>query len=465
MKKLLLHVVDNEQRDLAVRLNLALQLSLHGYQSILVKGSSLSYLIQSTENCIVLGRLSANIPSLKELNKIHAASTSVFYFHDEGAFHSDLNYNEFVSKNQALPFISHDAIKKIFFWGNHQLKIAKTLISSHESKLCLAGSARFDFVQSKTFLTPGNKKSITSILIATKGGSIFPSSNHAHPLGKRMRNILSLVIKDKNYLERTLFGRWKKSAIDAVCFVDLITELSREFPDISITVRPHPSEDPFAYNTAFSENYNVTVQPEGDIFSLMQSHSLLIGCDCTTGIEGILVGKPYINYRPLESRLLDQYAPRFLDKIGLVIERKRDVIDAIFSLNQNPENYNELINKQYSDISFLSDVVANLPNGSSQAVPFFEVIGQYLNSYCSTHPQKSTFSRTLFLMLLMRVFIVDCLRMRNVLKNPVLWRISASSLRAFKHQVAQFNESSPSCSVKFNKASVIITPHSYLPFQ
>ena len=332
----MLHVVDNEQRDFEVRLNLALRLSLHGYKSILIKGSALSSIIKASKNCIVLGRLSANVPSLGELDTIHASSSSVFYFHDEGGFYNDLTYAQSVSRLHALPFLSHPVIQKVFFWGIHQLEIAKTLISSHHSKLCLAGSPRFDLYSSQNIHNVSTKSSLNSILIATRGGSIHPSPNHAHPLGKRIRAILSPDFIDQSVLERTLFGKWKKSAIDAVCLVDLISEISINFPNIPITIRPHPSEDPLAYRTIFGSNPNISVQPDGDITTLIENHSLLIGCDCTTGLEAILSRKLYINYRPIESRVHDQFKPRFLDKIGIVYEQKQDVINAIESFVKNP---------------------------------------------------------------------------------------------------------------------------------
>ena len=458
MKKILLHVVDNEQRDLEVRLNLALQLSVHGYQSILIRGAALSGFIRSSRNCIILGRLSANIPSQKELDGILKTSSSVFYFHDEGGFYNDLTYNQSVSRLHALPFISHPAIVKVLFWGNHQLQIAQSMVSSHQSKLCVAGSPRFDLFSPKPIQTISEVSPITSILIATRGGSIFPSPNHAKPLGQRIRSILSLDFKDSDLLERTLFGKWQKSGIDAVCVVNLISEISRAFPHLPLTVRPHPSEDPGPYIAAFANYSNIVVQPEGDISSLIEKHSLLIGCDCTTGAEAILSNKLYVNYRPVESRMHDKYKPRFLDKVGIIAETKEDVVALISSLLQEPMSFSKQLQVLRQNLSCLSTAVENLPIKDKNVVSFCDSIVPFLDQYCAENPQPSSFSRFLIILFYIRVFARDVLKFRRFWRNPVFWRLNSSRLRQIKQQVAHFCHHSFACSAKVNRSSIVITP-------
>lgn len=468
MKKLIFHVVDNEQRDLNVRLDLALHLSLHGYQSIIFKGSALAGFIRSSHNCIVLGRLSANIPSQKELDSIAKASSSVFYFHDEGGFYNDLTYNQSVSRLHALPFLDHPAIAKVLFWGNHQLQIAKSMISSHQSKLSVTGSARFDMfsstsiqstsiqstsIQSTSILFP-----ISSILIATRGGAIFPSLSHATPLGQRIRTILSLDFKDNDLLERTLFGKWKKYGIDAVCVVDLISEISRTFPHLSVTVRPHPSEDPKPYMMAFEDYSNITVQSEGDIIPLIDKHSLLIGCDCTTGIEAILSDKLYINYRPVESRAHDQYRPRFLDKVGIIAETKDEVVDLIYSLLEDPMAYSKKHMTLSQNLSHLSTVVANLPLENAPVVSFCDSIVSLLEDYCAGNLSPSSLSRLSLISFYVKIFIKDVLRLRPFWRNSVFLRLPFFRLSQIKQKVADFNHHSSVCSVQIHRSSIIVTP-------
>lgn len=80
----------------------------------------------------------------------------------------------------------------------------------------------------------------------------------------------------------------------------LIPQVARAFPERTIVVRPHPSE-----NMAFWRDYldglgNVHVNADGNVVPWLLGASVLIHNSCTTGIESYVLDRPAIAYVPDE---------------------------------------------------------------------------------------------------------------------------------------------------------------------
>ncbi len=89
--------------------------------------------------------------------------------------------------------------------------------------------------------------------------------------------------------------RLKQGVFDA--FQKMIPELEREFPHLTIVVRPHPTENPGVYQRIAASCRRVHVTNSGNIVPWLMATRSVIHNGCTTGLEATIMGVPAVSYR------------------------------------------------------------------------------------------------------------------------------------------------------------------------
>jgi surface carbohydrate biosynthesis protein len=80
-------------------------------------------------------------------------------------------------------------------------------------------------------------------------------------------------------------------------FQQLIPELERAFPDYTIVVRPHPTENQEVYHQIAAQCERVRVTNEGNVVPWLMAARVLIHNGCTTGVEAYVMKVPSVSYR------------------------------------------------------------------------------------------------------------------------------------------------------------------------
>jgi hypothetical protein len=80
-------------------------------------------------------------------------------------------------------------------------------------------------------------------------------------------------------------------------FQQLIPELERTFPDFTIVVRPHPTENHEVYHEIAGRCQRVRVEHAGNVISWLLATKALVHNSCTTGLEAYALGVPALSYR------------------------------------------------------------------------------------------------------------------------------------------------------------------------
>lgn len=127
--------------------------------------------------------------------------------------------------------------------------------------------------------------------------------------------------------ERLSFiGYWAHTTAILTHFVKLVFRLSIERPDLTVIVRPHPTEDMDFYRDAFVHLPNVKVIYDGPVSPWILASRAMIHDGCTTGVEGFLLGTPTINFKAIEDPKHDLFLP---NRLGWRCETEADVLAAI----------------------------------------------------------------------------------------------------------------------------------------
>jgi surface carbohydrate biosynthesis protein len=80
-------------------------------------------------------------------------------------------------------------------------------------------------------------------------------------------------------------------------FQAMIPALDKAFPDYTIVVRPHPTENQKIYHDIASRCRRVEVTNEGNVVPWLLATKALVHNSCTTGVEAYVMGVPAITYR------------------------------------------------------------------------------------------------------------------------------------------------------------------------
>jgi surface carbohydrate biosynthesis protein len=124
----------------------------------------------------------------------------------------------------------------------------------------------------------------------------------------------------------------KQAIFDA--FKDLIPRLNRAFPDHTLVVRPHPTENQDIYKQIAERCNGVVVTNAGNVVPWLMATKAVIHNGCTTGVEAFVMGVPAISYRP---RINETYDHGFYRLPNLVsyqcfnFEELRDTLEDILS--------------------------------------------------------------------------------------------------------------------------------------
>jgi surface carbohydrate biosynthesis protein len=80
-------------------------------------------------------------------------------------------------------------------------------------------------------------------------------------------------------------------------FQKMIPDLEKAFPELTIVVRPHPTENQEVYHRIAAQCERVRVTNEGNVVPWLMATRVLLHNGCTTGVEAYAMGVPSISYR------------------------------------------------------------------------------------------------------------------------------------------------------------------------
>ena len=91
-------------------------------------------------------------------------------------------------------------------------------------------------------------------------------------------------------------GLWNHKQAILEDFKQLIPALEQAFPDFTIVVRPHPSENDKIYHDIAAKSDRIVVTNEGNVIPWLLAAKTMVHNGCTTGLEAYVLGVPAISY-------------------------------------------------------------------------------------------------------------------------------------------------------------------------
>ncbi len=283
--------VEIKVREIPAKILLAAVAARNGYKVILGRKAEISKYINSFPAGIFLG-FGAQKNFTKEYSNLKKNGFAVAIMDEEGL----VTFSDDIYKRLRLSDDTLNESALFLAWGKKQSNI----LNQAPCPVYETGNVRFDILRPEfRHLLEKEVQSINerfgkTILI----NSSFGSCNHFD--GKER---YFTALKEKKIIQNKEDAKFYKRYFELKenvfrAYMEAIPEIAKEFPDHTIIVRPHPSEDYDAWKDAARGADNVVIVHEGSI------HPWLIACDavihhfCTTALEAFVSDTASIGYRP-----------------------------------------------------------------------------------------------------------------------------------------------------------------------
>lgn len=298
--KWLIIPVEVKDREFESRLLLALYAIKNGYKVIFGdQREVLKNLNQLPRGIYFDKSISKNKTELlKEINKKGFILTCI----DEEGY--PYNMESFIYWKQRVSAETLDLTELFFTWGEEEKDAILNRFTPYKEKIVATGNPRIDLWTS--FQNIYSEKA--GEYRKRYGKYILMPSN----FGANHINGLEFLIKqgwDYGFLETEEeekayrdFLEMDKKVFEH--FAQLLEKIASNFPDYTVILRPHPSEDINIWQEKAKHLKNVVVIYEGTVTPWILGCDLLIHSSCTTGLEAFLMGKPIVSFLPLgESKI------------------------------------------------------------------------------------------------------------------------------------------------------------------
>jgi surface carbohydrate biosynthesis protein len=308
-KPLLLIPVENQVRELDAKLLLACAVAKRGLSSVIGPRRQVEFQITSFPRSIFLSKDlgSGNGRLFKILDKLGHISVA---WDEEGLIHQppEIYFKERFAAN-AVKYVSH-----LFAWGSKNAELWHKFPELPDGKpIHITGNPRGDMLRAE--MRPIFEEEVKKIQQVYKDFILINTNFGAINAFNPVQNLILPEREDgkEPELGRTAKGMEKDYAkkyelhIHSI-FEDikqLIVDLDKTFPEITIVVRPHPDEDPQVYHEIASRCHNVQVTNEGNVLPWLIATKAIIHNGCTTGVEAYAMGVPVIAYRATADDFFD----------------------------------------------------------------------------------------------------------------------------------------------------------------
>ena len=110
-------------------------------------------------------------------------------------------------------------------------------------------------------------------------------------------------------------------------FLEMVPAVAKRFPETTLVVRPHPSENAQAWKDVTVDCPNVRVVHAGNVAAWLQAARVTVHNGCTTAVESFLLDRTALAYQPVTSVAYDHPLPNDLSVQAASLDSLCDRID------------------------------------------------------------------------------------------------------------------------------------------
>ncbi|MBW1980798.1 MAG: hypothetical protein JRJ12_06215 [Deltaproteobacteria bacterium] len=308
-KTALLIPVENQVRELDAKLLLACVAARRGMQSVIGFKRDIEFGIASFPPSIFLAK-SLRIGKRKIFPLSRRLGHKIVAWDEEALVHlpADIYYSRRLSA-RGMKYVSH-----LFAWGDDNAELWRRYPAlPGATRIHVTGNPRGDLLRRdmRIFYQEEAARIRQSygqfILVNTNFNHVnafYPAQNLFQPIkrsgeepefGQAARGMPRKYAEGLRDHKQTIFEHFQR----------LIPVLDESFPEYTIVVRPHPTENQKIYQEIAARCRRVRVTNQGNVVPWLLATCALIHNGCTTGVEAYAMRVPSISYMPETNEYYD----------------------------------------------------------------------------------------------------------------------------------------------------------------
>jgi len=198
-------------------------------------------------------------------------------------------------------------VSAIIAWGPDDARVFREYPGYSGAPIHITGNPRVDMMRREVrSFYDEEVESIRErfgrfVLINTNFGwsnHFIPNFARINNLGKQMDGFMTSLVAHRS----AIFEYFK----------EMVPVLSRALPEVTILVRPHPTESHVPWNEIAGGLGNVKVVHEGNVIPWLMACEALVHNSCTTAVEAFILDTPAVAYQPVRMKTFDDELPNSL---------------------------------------------------------------------------------------------------------------------------------------------------------
>ena len=330
--------VENQVRELDAKLLLACVAAERGFSVVLGSRFFVHFALPFISRGVVIAK------SMRSVSRVTLALTrrlghDIVAWDEEGLVrYSSPEYYAWRYSRDAFSTVSH-----LFTWGQDDANLFSGYSGYNGAPIYVTGNPRIDLLRREL---RGYFRAEAEALRREYGKFILVNTNFSfvnafvpqHNLIQRSRSGHSVRVNRSGSGLSPGFAEGMANHQKSIYagFRVLIPRLGQWFPDKTIVLRPHPSEDHGVWRDAVAGQQNVRVLHEGSVVPWLMACMGLVHNGCTTAVEAAVLGTPSISYQPVRSAIYDYDLPNSLSHRAFVCSEVREKLDDIMCGREQP---------------------------------------------------------------------------------------------------------------------------------
>lgn len=302
----LLLPIETKHREFYGKVLLSLAAAERGFDVLLGEQNAMLSQLDNLPQGIYLDK-SVGRTKTRYFKRLAAQGSQIVAWCEEGLVYRDRDayLHERVS-NASLALT-----ERFFAWGAVQANDIHKQAPEADAKVQITGNPRFDMLRPefRSIFEPA-----ANALRARYGRYILINSNFSRYNHFMGYDFWIEALKQRGTItngeQLAFYHRWRDFLGKIFhSFVDVMPALSSAFPDRTLIVRPHPSEDHGAWLRETAALDNVAVVHEDSAIPWIAGADAVIHNSCTTGLEAYLLDVPVAAFRPAVDDTFDSHLP------------------------------------------------------------------------------------------------------------------------------------------------------------
>ncbi len=305
---LLLIPVENQVRELDPKLLLACVAAQRGFSSIVGSRREMEFNIDAFSDAIYLSK-SMTVRSLLFFRIARRFGHKIVAWDEEALVH--LPPSSYFSRRMNRSALKY--VLSLFAWGQDNIELWRQYPGlPGDTPIHAVGNPRGDMLRKEM---RAYYEKDAAVLRRTYGDFILVNTNFNHV--NAFGTDINLFRPAKTPRGKARFGRgargmtreyakglWDHKHALFSSFKELIPALEETFPECTIVVRPHPTENHEVYRSIAARCRRVRICNKGNVVPWLMAARALVHNGCTTAVEAYVMGVPAISYR---SAVSDEY--------------------------------------------------------------------------------------------------------------------------------------------------------------